>query len=330
VSGNLELIDIDNKLNNMDTLYPEFLSRPGVKEIINNCVIEKSTNGGKHIYFRCDEIQGNQKLALCPSDKNDKNGKPIYETVFETHGEGGYVVCAPSIGYNLIQGDFSKIPVITPDERETLLNAARSFNQKISEQSPFSDRKKHKTDTPWETYNNSEIAVNECKQLLNKAGWKNVGRNRNEEYWLRPGKKYGVSASYRDKSFRVFSTSAAPFENDKSYFPASVYSILKYGVGKENFKKAIDDFLSRGFGQRTIAGINIVENHLDELYDFRINIVSGSLEMKKKTKADFRNAEDYDISSIFREMQHQEINYTYEKLYNLLNSDFVPHYDPFK
>jgi len=94
VSGNLELIDIDNKLNNMDTLYPEFLSRPGVKEIINNCVIEKSTNGGKHIYFRCDEIQGNQKLALCPSDKNDKNGKPIYETVFETRGEGGYVVCA--------------------------------------------------------------------------------------------------------------------------------------------------------------------------------------------------------------------------------------------
>jgi hypothetical protein len=330
VSGNLELLDIDNKFNNMDELYPKFLELHGVKEVVNKCVVETSMSGGVHIYYRCTEIQGNQKLAMCPTGRIDDKGKTIYETVFETRGEGGYVVCSPSKGYVLIHGSFGEIPELTPDEREILLNGARFFNKKISEEKPYSDRKKYKTGTPWDLYNNSSEAVAECKELLKAVGWKQAGGNQNEEYWQRPGKKQGVSASYRDKSFRVFSTNAAPFENDRSYMPSSVYAILKYGEGKDNFKKAIEDFISKGFGSHSTADINRVESHLNDLYEFRYNVVTGSLEMKRRNDEIYRDVEDYDMGSIYREMQHKEINFSLDKLHTLLNSDFVQLYDPFK
>ena len=329
ISGNLELIDIDNKFNNVDKLYPEYLKLPGVMDIIKKCVVEKSMSGGLHIYYRCNELQGNMKLAEWPTGKKNEKGKELFETVFETRGEGGYVLCAPSKGYEIIQGSFDTIPKLTPEERETLLSAARSFNNKVTEVKPGTDRKKYKEGSPWDIYSKSETALTECKQLLEENGWKRNGNNNKEEYWLRPGKKDGVSASYRENSFRVFSTNADLFDSEKSYLPASVYALLKYGEGKENFKKAVDDFISRGFGERSVADIGLVEAHLDSLYDFRLNIVTGTLEMKRKNDADYKNAEDYDTSSVYREMQHKGINYSYEKLNNLLNSDFIPLYDPF-
>lgn len=329
VSGNLELIDIDNKFKNVDTLYPEYLALPGVGDIVKRCVVEKSMSGGMHIYYRCDELQGNQKLAVWPTGEKDEKGKDKYETVFETRGEGGYVVCAPSKGYELIQGGFNAIPTLTQDERETLLSAARSFNRKIAEIQPINDRKKYKAGSPWDLYSKSDIAIAECKQLLEENGWKRNGNNGKEEYWLRPGKKDGVSASYRGNSFRVFSTNTDLFETEKSYLPASVYALLKYGEGKENFRKAVDDFTNRGFGELSRAEIGLVEAHLESLYDFRLNVVTGTLEIRRKFEVEYKNAEDYDTASIFREMQHKGINYSYEKLHTLLNSDFIPLYDPF-
>ncbi len=329
VSGNLELIDIDNKFNNVNALYPEYLALPGVGDIVKKCVVEKSMSGGIHIYYRCDVLQGNQKLGVWPTGKRNEKGKEIYETVFETRGEGGYVVCAPSKGYELIQGGFDALPNLTPEERETLLSAARSFNKKVAEVQPINDRKKYKAGSPWELYSKSDTAVAECKQLLEDTGWKRNGSNGKEEYWLRPGKKDGVSASYRKNSFMVFSTNADLFKAEKSYLPASVYALLKYGEGKENFKKAVDDFLSKGFGERSGADISLVEAHLESLYDFRLNVVTGTLEIKKKNDAEYKNAEDYDTASVYREMQHKSINYSYDKLHTLLNSDFIPLYDPF-
>ncbi|MDR3596515.1 VapE domain-containing protein [Clostridium sp.] len=330
ISGNLELIDIDNKFGNVETLYPEYLELPGVMDIIKKCVVEKSMSGGLHIYYRCNELQGNMKLAEWPTGKKNEKGKELFETVFETRGEGGYVLCAPSKGYELIQGGFENIPFISNEDRETLLSASRSFDRKVTEVKPIADRKKYKNGTPWDLYSKSESAIEECKKLLIENGWKRNGQNDKEEYWLRPGKNDGVSASYRDNSFGVFSTNAGVFDSNRSYLPASVYALLKYGEGKENFKKAIDDFIVKGFGERSGADIGLVETHLDLLYDFRLNIVTGMLEMKLKAETEYKNAEDYDTSSIFREMQHKDINYSYERLNNLLNSDFVPRYDPFK
>src|SRR5262249_30399554 len=102
-------------------------------------VVYTPTNG-RHVYYRCATIAGNQKLAQHP----DANGRP--KTDVETRGEGGYVL-APScplachpLGkpYVLLDGDLADIPLITPEERAILLNAARSFNTYMPPERPIS------------------------------------------------------------------------------------------------------------------------------------------------------------------------------------------------
>ena len=65
--------------------------------------------------------------------KNRMNHKDgcwhVILTLIETRGEGGLFLCAPSLGYSLIQKDFSALPVLAKDEREILLQAAWTLNE---------------------------------------------------------------------------------------------------------------------------------------------------------------------------------------------------------
>lgn len=326
ISGNLEVIDIDNKLNNAEDLFNKFSKDPHSAPILKNCVIEKTLNSGYHIFYRCNKIEKNIKLAL------QKNGEK-YETVFETRGEGGYVLCAPTFGYELVHNDFDNIPTITEDQREVLLNLARSFNEKENSYKPPIDKKNTDIDSPWSKYNASDGATNEIKNLLSQAGWKQNGSNEKEEYWLRPGKDKGVSASLRGNSFRVFSTSVELFEIEKSYKPASVYALLKYGSGRENFMKAVKDFELRGFGkieEKNLTIIKQVEDFLTNRYDFKYNEVLGKVEYSEKGENNYKIIEDGEFASLSRELQHANISYSDNKLNSLLASDFITKYDPFR
>ena len=110
VSGNLLMIDFDQQgkaLSDFDDKIP--------RELFDRLVIEKSQSGGFHIIVRSEaSVAKNTILA------KDSNGKVL----IETRGEGGLFLCAPTPGYELAQGDFNSIPVLTPDEIETLLVAA--------------------------------------------------------------------------------------------------------------------------------------------------------------------------------------------------------------
>ena len=85
VSGNLEIIDFDNHLNNAEQLFNEFMP------IIDTFGLpyEKTISGGYHVFYRCvDEVSGNKKLA----NMYDATSRmPV--AVIETRGEKGYVVC---------------------------------------------------------------------------------------------------------------------------------------------------------------------------------------------------------------------------------------------
>ncbi|HPI20709.1 MAG TPA: VapE family protein [Candidatus Kapabacteria bacterium] len=326
ISGNLEVIDIDNKLENAKDYFSKFINNQYSSPILDKCIIEETPSGGYHIFYRCDKIEGNQKLALMK--KEDK-----YEAVFETRGEGGYALCAPTFGYNLTHKDFSAIPTISENEREILLSLARSYDEREQNYKPPIESKNTKPDSPWSKYNESERAIEEIKQLLIQAGWKQNGGNNKEEFWLRPGKDAGVSASLRGNSFRVFSTNAELFETEKSYKPASVYALLKYGNGKENFMKAVKDFERMGFGKtekQILTTIAQVEAYLTNCYDFRNNEVLGKIEYSPKDKNNYKIIEDGEFASLSRELQHADLSYSNDKLNTLLTSDFVRNYDPFK
>lgn len=332
ISGGLEVLDFDNKLSNAAQIYEDFCKLPDVKEIVEKCTVETTQSGGYHVKYRCKETEGNLKLASQANGINEK-GKSKYETVIETRGEGGFCVCAPSKGYSLIQGDFSTIPLLTSEERNILISAARTFNQKETTASiGFKNSKKYK-EKPWVLYDQAEKSVEDCKQMLKDNRWKLEFIKDGQEYWTRPGKSRGTAATFRGNNFYVFSSSADPFEPEKCYKPSGIYAALKYGTDPFSFKKAVKDFIALGFGEETInsSGTKIAaaEDYLSEKYDFRINLITNKLEMKLKSDVDYHDAEDYDLSSIYRELQHQYISFSYDKLNNLLNSNFVERYDPF-
>lgn len=221
ISGNLECIDFDNHFGDAKKIISEWMVGE-VKELYNkyHFPIESTMNGGFHLLYRCNKIEGNQKLAQRPK-KTDHGFRP--DTIIETRGEGGYFVAAPTEGYILIKNSFENIPLILESEREILLENARSFNTWIDKK----DIQHNNTDKPGDVYNESAEGIQEALSALISAGWTEVRDGK----WIRPGKKDGISATFgvvAPNIFYVFSSNAYPFEPMRGYKPFGVVGLLKY------------------------------------------------------------------------------------------------------
>lgn len=251
VSSNTELLDIDCKYDLTGKMYEEFVAiveslAPGLME---KPLIEKTINGGYHLIYRCAQIEGSLKLASRPATEEEIKKKPDerQKVLFETKGEGGYFVSAPTHGYEIIQGAFENIPEITPAEREILFQAASSFDQvpklytapkqKINFPSGGS--------SPFEDYNQR----GDCIALLEKHGW-TVAYERGHKIFLkRPGDTKAKQSGNFDKEknwFSVFSTSTG-FEIRKAYQPCAVFAILECGG---DFGEAAKQLLEMGYGEK--------------------------------------------------------------------------------
>ncbi len=121
-SGNLELIDFDHGGEFFEPWSQKVqTAAPG---ILDRLVVETSQSGGWHVVYRCRaEVVGSMKLAQRMGDDNKVH------TLIETRGDGGLFLCAPTPGYELIQGDLANPPVLTETERETLQQAAWELNE---------------------------------------------------------------------------------------------------------------------------------------------------------------------------------------------------------
>lgn len=198
ISGNLEVIDFDNG----GELY-EAWKQEIPQELFSRLVVERSQSGGYHVVYRCVvEIDGGVKLAC-----GNRNGD--VKMLIETRGEGNVILCAPSKGYALLQGDWKSLPIITREEREDLLTAAVELNEAWKECTSSSelDRQEHISFRlrPGDDFN--ERGRENTRQILEMYGWKPVCVAANgSELWRRPGKDVGVSASLGEKHFYVFST----------------------------------------------------------------------------------------------------------------------------
>jgi len=80
--------------------------------------------------------------------------------------------------------------------------------------------------------------------VLVEAGWA-LARGGENEYWRRPGKASGWSASLKARVFYVFSANAAPFEPNRAYSPFSVYALLLHGG---DFERAAGELRRSGYG----------------------------------------------------------------------------------
>jgi len=125
ISGNLECIDIDIKNDPTGKIITEY-SNIIPPDLLKKLVIQSTPSGGRHFIYRCPDatIDKNLKLAL-HSDRT---------VIIETRGEGGYF-CTSKVNNKVMQGVlelenlYEDIPVITPEERNLLLELARSLTR---------------------------------------------------------------------------------------------------------------------------------------------------------------------------------------------------------
>ena len=216
ISGNLEVIDIDNKWDRTEEVLRYLMD---VDETLGlDLVVNRTKRHGFHLLYRCEEIESNQKLARYSANK---------ETVIETRGEKGLIIAPPSEGYETIKGSMSSIPVITQEQRLILLEAARGFDEV-----PVVEKHKYEYKDSSNTISgrfNAVQGVDEmAKEVLREAGWRFFGRNG----VTRPGKKFGLSATWgycpAPYFFYVWSSNAHPFESNHAYSPYQIIMHVKF------------------------------------------------------------------------------------------------------
>ncbi len=252
---NIESIDIDAK-NNMEgqDIAKEYADHlkffKGGKELLDKLLIEKTKNNGYHFVYKCLVVGGNDKLAY-----NANN-----EVLIETRGKGGLLFVAPSSGYVVSRGEFKDIPTITIEQRDLLMNVARSLNFRGIKRDETNEEVQTKailrqndnsTDVvwSWQDYNSKD----DCLTLLEAEGWKRLYSNSSWVYFNRPGakNKSNIDASWniKEKYFYVWSASDSTFDDSKGYSATAIYAKLKTN---DNFKDASKELYAKGYGTHEI------------------------------------------------------------------------------
>ncbi|RMH50008.1 MAG: hypothetical protein D6685_18530, partial [Bacteroidetes bacterium] len=195
-SGNLEAMDFDAGGELFDAWWEKI-----PVDLRARLVVESTRSGGRHVIYRCrSTICGNLKLAQRKTDAG-------VATLIETRGEGGLIVCAPTSGYEITQGDLCKPPVLTEEERDVLLQAAWELNEYVPPvvdgppDRPHDARVGHVSwpaagrtvDRPGDDFN----ARGDVRAVLETHGWVRT-KGGDNEYWRRPGKDSGMSATLKD------------------------------------------------------------------------------------------------------------------------------------
>lgn len=236
ISGGLECIDFDNHFGDAKQVLQEFSKIEGINDIVKkySLPIQSTTSGGFHLLYRCDLIEGNQKLAS--RLRTDENGKQRADVLIETRGEGGYFVANPTPGYKVIRNDIFNIPYITSEDRALLLSACRTFNKNVRVINKVEEDK----DTVGSKFNNDPVSLDEMVSALKDNGWKEL----KDGIWQRPGKDKGISATLGKAHagiFYNFSASGDPFEQEKGYTAFQVVALLKYNGDFKQFAKDLHE-----------------------------------------------------------------------------------------
>lgn len=244
ISGHAEMIDFD-----MGGELYEAWSKRIPPDLLARLVVETTQRGGRHVFYRCEApVCGNMKLA------QRRSGEKTV-TLIETRGEGGLFLCAPTTGYEMIQGDLANPPVLTEADRDALLAAAWELNEYLPPPVPETrpcgqgDAKEPNVGAlsrrPGDDFNHR----GDVRAILEQAGWA-LAKPGENEYWRRPGKTSGWSASLKGGVFYVFSANASPFEPNRAYSSFAVCTLLKHDG---DFERAAGELRRQDFGEDRTA-----------------------------------------------------------------------------
>ena len=258
-SKKLEVIDVDCKYDLTGNLWNEFsnMLKDNLLGTYDKLLISETKNKGYHIYYKAENIGGNIKLANRETTPEEKEKTPTEKTktLIETRGEGGYVIAPPTPGYNYIQGDVLNIPTIKPEERNLIINIARSFNelQEEAEIVKYKNAVKNTTKlegvSPFEDFNKRGEVIS----LLENIGYKVVKENTERIYLLRPGSTDSKTSGNYLKSNRLLyfhSSNASPFITGKGYNASQVFALIECNETEiTGYKETYKKLLYLGYGE---------------------------------------------------------------------------------
>ncbi len=317
-----EVIDIDNHFGDADSLFQFVYDNYD----LTNFPIVKTMGGGYHIYYRCEKANGNQKYAVREVIENDESKHVIDDkgnhsikthgeysvslrkigdnwigrsTLVESRGMGGYVVCPPSPGYVIIQGDILEAPKLSVEEKSALESICKALNE-VASDSDSSKNSNFSDERPGDLYNSDSSNVENTKSILRNAGWK----SKDEKHWVRPGKdlKDGISATFGkvgDNKFYVFSSNAHPFEDGKSYSMFAVKVMCEYNGDYSQAAKDLMPLKTKEAKKKskTVKTEKKTQSHetSSNSMDFQNYIRVGCSYFKKIITYDKMGHESYDI-----------------------------------
>ena len=293
VSGNLECFEFDD-----ESAYVAFKRRARVTglghlvERVEAGYSETTPGGGVHWLYRCESIGGNTKLTRRrkrPDEQGDPSDK--VKVLIETRGEGGFVIVAPSNGkvhptggaYVLQSGGFGSMAKLAIEERESLFELARSFDEPPQLSTPPASTSRPSSSTrPGDDFNTRSSWA----EVLAPAGWKEVYRHGETTFWQRPGKRAGISATTNHAGsdlLYVFSTST-DFDAERGYNRFSAYALLNHGG---DFHEAARSLVAEGYGQHD-AQQEVTKEPPED--------VPSSDKKSAKKKADKQQGRELDLS----------------------------------
>lgn len=220
---------------------------------------ESSPAGGLHWLFRTPgPAHGNRKLARRPSDAG-------VQVLFETRGEGGWVVVAPSHGtthptgrpWTLVTGSPATIPTISCDDRDAIYAVLGLFDAMPTDNGGTAwtpSASAAAGDRPGDEFN----AKADWRDILD--GWTIVRRMGQGFAWRRPGKRDGISATTGQSTdgvdrLYVFTTSTElPSEVPLTKFAA--FAHLRHAG---DFRAAARDLAGQGYGAPANPGMRLDE-----------------------------------------------------------------------
>jgi hypothetical protein len=317
---NMEVIDVDTK--NKAGLSEKFLYsvKNGWPELYEKLVISKTPNGGLHILYYSHKVGGDSILARVPTSKNPL---AIVERLNETNKN--YIKCAPSKGYEFVQGSPMDMPTLTIEERDWLSAVGASFNEVFIPE--VKQKEASREDSPWNVFNHSkdwEYIWDELQQ----RNWQCVKDLYDRIVVKMAGGKQHSGVIWKETNLLHIYTTNSEFENGKSYSPFGVYCFY-YHDG--NMALACKQLSSEGIGVNKFEdgqfwckqGKKIVVKYTElSHWLFHVGYRRYENEIVKITSNVVEIVEERDLKAVFlNEVEPEMVDYFYDKVAGIFSDN---------
>jgi hypothetical protein len=262
VSGGVFMLEAEGRARDLLVKVRESAERLGCLPLLERLAagcVDESPSGGLHFYLRSSDGTGPGSTVLAARpDAAAEHGRQV---LFETRGQGGWSVVAPSAGrthktgkpYTFVRGGPSTIPTFTPDEIDLLFQVFRAVDEMpVPDPVTAAPANLQRRERPaGDILPGDDFSARATwEELL--IGWKPGQVVGDRRHWTRPGKGHGTSATTTVDVLCCFSSSTGlpvfdPNTKKNALSKFAVYAHLNHGG---DFAAAARELWRLGYGSR--------------------------------------------------------------------------------